>query len=181
MTAVRRGLQTLVALAVVATLSACVPGPGAPRGGHGAEAAQAQLADVPGVATATVRFDEAWSGLTAKRAVWVGADLEPGYGIGVPEEVALDYLLRLAWSVGEAEPTSRVVISLKDSTSAQLAWDPSSAAAALGLDETLVAPRELSIAFSLEDAGTATGLAEFLGPWPGDLPTPPDGLFAPAG
>jgi hypothetical protein len=164
----------LAAAATMLVLAGCLPS--SPRGGDDVEELSAALSDIPGVATGEVRLDVWTNGFTQNRTAVVIVEVDPGATLGVSEAEALEYFLRVGWAVNEGEPNEVIVVAVRDAAGTQLAWDVEAAAAELGLVDS-VSVREDSTSIWFDRRGEPTGLSEFLGPWPGEPPTPPDGLF----
>lgn len=142
--------------AVALLLTGC-----ASSGKSGVTPAEAQESlRAAGITNARVAVDDARNGFTAVRGTRIslasGTDIEAS-----PQ--SLDYLFRVAWSVGESEPNTALTLRIEGESPTDTWRDAADDLRALTYEEDGRIAIEMDVSVAEEQYG----------PWPGPVPAPP--------
>ena len=165
-----RALATfVVAASILAGLVGC-----APKGGQSNEQAISAMRHTAGVGSARAFPNSFYAGLSKATSMYIEVTIDAGYRIASPPNL-MEYLIRTAWSVNSGHPNDSLSIEVHSVDSPS--FDPIQAAIDAGWDSDRLAsnppmPEMLSVV--LNDS-----LVAKLGPWPGRIPTLPQGTIVP--
>jgi hypothetical protein len=104
-----RGLEAAIALAsiITLTLSGCV----SVRGGQSEHDASSQVQAIPGIASGEVLVRSSQNGFQKETIAAARTKIKPNYKIEDPEAL-VNYLIRIAWSTNETEPSQDLTITV---------------------------------------------------------------------
>lgn len=149
-----------------------------PKKGQSTEQAAALVGDIDAFSTSNVSVTSNLSGFTTSYYVYTAGTLADGYRVA-DADAALDWLLRTAWSINDHKPTL-INVGVLSGTRVAADWDWVGAMERRGLDFAWIGrfmDDSGALGFRMKDH---EALIAELGPWPGEVPMLPEGVFVPA-
>jgi hypothetical protein len=161
-----RAVSAVLALTIVFATAGCSF---ARSDGQTAAAAMSEVKSLPGTSSSTyVASDSSYSGFTKRNATTVSVNIDPDHHIQDPDAL-VDFLIRVAWSVNDAEPKGSSLMVAIDS---DIPIDVVTAAQSAGWTGAgALNDRRDMVFIDLSD------VEKRLGAWPGKVPAVPDGVI----